>query len=66
MSKSKLPKDWDEPRVKRVAEHYETQSDEEATAEDELREQRDNSHVLGWACRTGFQDRELIAKRRAS
>ena len=35
MSKSKLPKNWDDARVKAVLEHYESQSDEEATAEDE-------------------------------
>ena len=32
---SKYPKGWDEARVKRVLEHYETQSEEEAIAEDE-------------------------------
>jgi hypothetical protein len=32
---SKYPKGWDEARVKRVLEHYEMQSEEEAIAEDE-------------------------------
>jgi hypothetical protein len=32
---SKYPKGWDEARVNRVLEHYETQSEEEAVAEDE-------------------------------
>jgi hypothetical protein len=32
---SKYPKGWDEARVKRVLEHYEMQSEEEAVAEDE-------------------------------
>ena len=32
---SKYPKGWDEERVKRVLEHYEMQSEEEAIAEDE-------------------------------
>ncbi len=32
---SKFPKGWDEARVKRVLEHYETQSEDEAVAEDE-------------------------------
>ena len=32
---SKYPKGWDEERVKRVLEHYEMQSEEEAVAEDE-------------------------------
>ena len=36
MSKqSRYPKGWDEERVKRVLEHYEMQSEEEAIAEDE-------------------------------
>ena len=32
---SKFPAGWDEKRVKRVLEHYETQSEDEAVAEDE-------------------------------
>jgi len=35
MTKTRFPKGWDEARVRRVLEHYETQSDEEAVAEDE-------------------------------
>jgi len=35
MSDSKYPPGWDESRVNRVLEHYETQSDEESVAEDE-------------------------------
>ena len=35
MSQPKFPAGWDEERVRRVLEHYETQSDEEAVAEDE-------------------------------
>jgi hypothetical protein len=32
---SKFPPGWDEQRVRRVLEHYESQTDEEAVAEDE-------------------------------
>lgn len=32
---NKLPADWDEDRVKRVIKHYESQSEDEAVAEDE-------------------------------
>jgi hypothetical protein len=32
---SKFPTGWDEERVKRVLEHYESQSEDEAVAEDE-------------------------------
>lgn len=35
MRQPKYPAGWDEDRVRRVVEHYETQSDEEAVAEDE-------------------------------
>ena len=35
MKQSKLPPGWDEQRVRRVLEHYESQSEEEAVAEDE-------------------------------
>ena len=33
--KSRFPAGWDEARVRAVLEHYETQSDDEAVAEDE-------------------------------
>ena len=35
MTKKHFPPGWDEGRVQRVLEHYESQSDEEALAEDE-------------------------------
>lgn len=35
MSKSRLPPGWDEKRVKGVITHYESQSEDEAVAEDE-------------------------------
>jgi len=35
MKKTGFPSDWDEDRVKRVLFHYESQSEEEAFAEDE-------------------------------
>ena len=35
MSTRHFPPGWDEERVKRVLEHYESQTDEEAVAEDE-------------------------------
>lgn len=33
--KNRFPKGWDEERVKRVLNHYENQTEEEAVAEDE-------------------------------
>jgi hypothetical protein len=35
MKQSKFPPGWDEQRVRRVLEHYESQTEEEAVAEDE-------------------------------
>lgn len=35
MSKNRYPPGWDEKRVRKVLEHYERQSDEDAVAEDE-------------------------------
>jgi len=35
MKQSKFPKGWDEARVKRVLDHYENQTEDEAVAEDE-------------------------------
>lgn len=35
MKQSRFPKGWDEDRVRRVLAHYESQSEEEAMAEDE-------------------------------
>ena len=35
MKQSKFPAGWDEQRVRRVLEHYESQTEEEAVAEDE-------------------------------
>ena len=35
MSRGRFPEGWDEERVKRVLAHYESQTEEEAVAEDE-------------------------------
>ena len=35
MKKKRFPEGWDEERVRRVLEHYEAQTEEEAVAEDE-------------------------------
>ncbi|OGP54348.1 MAG: hypothetical protein A2Y65_02395 [Deltaproteobacteria bacterium RBG_13_52_11] len=35
MKQNKFPKGWDEERVRRVLEHYEAQTEDEAVAEDE-------------------------------
>jgi len=45
MKKSKYPKGWDEERVRRVLEHYEEQTEDEAVAEDEAAWE-DTSHTF--------------------
>jgi hypothetical protein len=35
MKQSRFPEGWDEDRVKRILEHYENQTEDEAVAEDE-------------------------------
>lgn len=37
MSKNRFPEGWNDERVRRVLEHYDSQSDEESVAEDEDR-----------------------------
>ena len=66
MSKSKLPKNWDETRVKEVLAHYEGQSDEEATAEDEAAYNATTSTLMDVPVDLVPKVRELIAKRKAS
>jgi hypothetical protein len=66
MSKSKLPKDWDEARVNRVVKHYEGQTDEEATAEDEAAYNATTHTSMDVPVDLVSKVRELIAKRKAS
>ena len=64
MKQSKFPPGWDEQRVRRVLEHYESQSDEESVAEDE-------AGVSAWTVMNVPEElvptvRELIAKHKKS
>jgi hypothetical protein len=65
MSKqSRFPEGWDESRVKRVLKHYESQSEDEAVAEDEAAfEQRDQT-IMEVPNDLVPVVRELIAKHR--
>jgi hypothetical protein len=63
-NQSKFPEGWDEARVKRVLDHYQEQSEEEAVAEDEAAfEQRDQT-VMEVPNDLVPAVRELIAKHR--
>ena len=65
MSPSKYPPGWDEERVRRVLEHYEAQSDEEAVAEDEASYEATTHTAMDVPVELVPVIRELIAKRRA-
>jgi hypothetical protein len=45
MKQSRFPKGWDEDRIKRVLDHYENQTEDEAVAEDEAAWE-DTSHTF--------------------
>jgi hypothetical protein len=65
MSKrTKFPDGWDESRVKRVIEHYEDQSEEQAVAEDEAASEQRDQTLMEVPNELVPTVRELIAKRR--
>ena len=66
MKQSKYPAGWDEERVKRVLEHYERQSDEEAVAEDEASFESTTHTAMEVPVELVPAVRELLAKRRVS
>jgi hypothetical protein len=59
------PDGWDAERVRRVLEHYEAQSDEEAVAEDEAAFETTTHTAMEVPVDLVPVVRELIAKRRA-
>jgi hypothetical protein len=65
MSQAKYPPGWDAERVRRVLEHYEAQSDDEAVAEDESTYDMTTHTLMDIPVGLVPAVRELIAKRRA-
>ena len=65
MKQTNFPKGWNEERVRDVLEHYETQSDEEAVAEDEAAYESTTHTAMEIPVELVPQVRELLAKRRA-
>jgi hypothetical protein len=63
MKKSKFPKGWDEDRVRRVLAHYESQSHEEAVAEDEAAWEDSSQTFIEIPNDMVPAVRELLAKR---
>ena len=66
MKQSKYPPGWDEKRVKAVLEHYETQSEDEAVAEDEAAFETPGQTVMEIPSELVPAVRELIARHKAA
>ena len=62
MKQSKFPPGWDEERVRRVLEHYETQTEEEIVSEDEETLEDPNQTIMEIPNKLVPMVRELIAK----
>ena len=62
MPESPTPKNWDESRVRRVLDHYEQQSEDEAVAEDEAAYEDVTQSIVGVPVELVPAVRELIAK----
>ena len=62
MSESKFPLGWDEERVRRVLEHYDQQTPEEALAEDKAAFENRSEAVMKIPHELVSTVRELIAK----
>ena len=65
MKQSKFPPGWGEERVRRVLEQYDTQSDDEAIAEDEAAYESTTHTTMEIPVDLVPKVRELLAKRRA-
>lgn len=62
MKKTRFPPGWDRERVRRVLEHYESQTDEEAVAEDEAAYEGTTVTTMSVPVDLVPAVRELIAK----
>lgn len=66
MRKSQFPPGWDHARVKRVFEHYEHQTEEEAVAEDEAAFEEPGQTVMEIPATLVPAVRERIARHKAA
>ncbi len=62
MSKNRFPPGWDEQRVKRVLGHYESQTEDEALAEDEAAKEDPSGTLMAVPTELVPEVRDLIAK----
>jgi hypothetical protein len=65
MKPTEFPEGWNEERVRRVLEHYESQSDDEAVAEDEATYQSTPHTAMDIPVELVSEVRKHLAKRRA-
>lgn len=65
MKRRKFPAGWSEERVRRVLDHYENQSDEQAVAEDAAAYESTTHTTMDIPVELVPKVRELLAKRRA-
>ncbi len=65
MTKTSYPPGWDEDRVRRVLAHYESQSDDEAVAEDEAAYESTTHTTMAVPVDLVPTVRQLIAKRQS-
>ncbi|MFY9975281.1 MAG: hypothetical protein WAK53_13555 [Chromatiaceae bacterium] len=66
MKHNAFPAGWDEERVARVLKHYESQTEEEAVAEDEAAFETDGQTMMEVPTELVPAVRELLAKHKAA
>ena len=64
--RQKFPRGWDEARVRRVIEHYENQTEDEAVAEDEAAMKLDGQSMMLVPTKLVPEIRRYIASRRGA
>ncbi len=62
MRQNKFPPGWDEKRVQHVLAHYESQTDDEAVAEDEAAYEQEGQTIMEIAQELVSRVRDLIAQ----
>ena len=65
VSQANIPPNWDEERVRRIIEHYEKQSEAEATAEDETAFENEDQTFIEVPDDLVPEIRSLLARRQA-
>lgn len=65
MKKSRFPRGWDEKRVREVLAHYESQTEDEAVAEDEAAYEDRTQTIMEVPSKLVPLIRDLIAKQQA-